>query len=97
MLSSCWLEIFQQGKKNIRYHVAEKVLRCDSSLKASRWPNQVQHILQNTGIDVDLNDDCMIDLDILKSRLLRLNKNKWHVKPKQSFFVKIYTQSHYRR
>ena len=42
-------------------------------------PSRVQYILQCDSMEVDLIDDNLNDLEVSRSRLLQLNKNKWFI------------------
>ena len=70
------------------------VYRWDMSLKCEGWFNQLQQVLTYANIDCDFAEFQQVDLDVLGSRLLRLNKNKWllevETKTKLRTFLKIY-------
>ena len=70
-----------------------KVLRWDRSLRTEGWFNQVQHILAYANIDHDLETGEKIDLDVLHARLLKINRQCWHLeamdKSKLRTFVEI--------
>ena len=76
----------------------KKIMRCDPSSWAEGWCNQVQHILQYANMDVELTSDEEIDLDVLESRLLQLNRQKWLLdassKTKLRTFIAIYDSKH---
>ena len=74
----------------------KKVLTWDLSLKAEGWADQVTRILTYANIDNDLEDDVIVDLDVLRARLLRSNKTSWlleaHSQTKLRTFVQIYNE-----
>ncbi len=74
-----------------------KVLRWDSSLKATGWATEVEHILNYADMSVNVLDDCEVDLDALKTRLLKMNRIKWRLeaadKTKLRTFMEVYDEN----
>ena len=52
------------------------VHKCDKSLKTHAWFDDLKHILAYSNIECDLDNES-IDLDVLSSRLLYLNRQRW--------------------
>ena len=97
--SLCWVEIARylnrlKNMSNNRW--PKKVFKWDMSLKTEGWANQVSQVLAYANIDVALNDETPVDLEVLRVRLLRLNRNNWlletHDKPKLRTHVEIYNE-----
>lgn len=63
----------------------------DQSLRTAGWADQVKNVLSYGNIEVDHDHGEMVDLDALKARLEKLNKQKWLVeaadKPKLQTLV----------
>ena len=91
-----WLEIIRYYNRLVDlpdHRWPKKILRWDRSLRTEGWFNQVQHIVSYANMELDPDSDCQIDLDILKARLLKLNRQRWRLesyeKSKLRTFVDI--------
>ena len=46
-------------------------------LSSNGFADQLGLVLQHADFDFDMDDDCLIDLDVPSNRFLTLNKQKW--------------------
>ncbi len=70
------------------------MLKWDLSLKSNGWADQLLLVLQHAHIDFDIDNDCLIDLDLLRKQFLKLNRQKWLLeaseKTKLRTFLEVY-------
>ena len=64
------------------------------SLKAEGWADQIKNVLAYANMDIDVLNEEKVDLDVLHSRLLHINRNKWlleaYTKTKLRTYLEIY-------
>ena len=92
-----WVEIIQY--KNCLANMKPsclpvKVYAWDRLLRVEGCHSQVQHILFYSNMEECIDSAVTCDLDVLKARLLKLNRNKWWIevseKSKLDTFLKIH-------
>ncbi len=59
------------------HRIPKIVHRWDVSLKTEGWADNIRAVLAYSNIEIDLLSQEKVDLDVLESRLLHLNRNKW--------------------
>ncbi len=91
-----WIEMVRMYNRITKMdnHRWPKIIhKWDTSLRAIGWANHIEHILAYANMDILLEDECCVDLDVLHSRLLHLERISWKTemesKTKLRTFVEI--------
>ena len=88
---------FNRFKDMPNHRLPKMVHTWDNSLRTEGWANQIRHVLVCANIDVDVMSEEKVDLDVLTSRLLKLNRQKWlleaSTKTKLRTYLDIYDES----
>ena len=94
---SRWIEMVRYRNRLVNMdpcRLPVRIYNWEKSLNHKGWVKDVQFIMQycNLEYDVELTNEC--DLDMLSTKLLKMNRDKWwveaHNKPKLRTFVKIH-------